>query len=125
MINNEESTSFDERRETQPAALEEIRVEAAVDGEQAATEEQTAVVSPAGEHGGRASWEILPAGGVGEFPEDGAEEFARVGGRATAACCLFARGVEGFDDLPLAIRDVRTEGFLQEGQSNSEGTDRF
>ena len=35
------------------------------------------------------------------------------------------RGDEGFDDHPLATRDVRAKGFLPEGQKNPEGWDDF
>lgn len=84
-VNNEEGALFDEGGEIQPAVPAEIRVEAAVDGEQATAEEEAAVVTAAGEHGGTTNREILPAGMVGEFPEDGAKEGARIGGRATAA----------------------------------------
>ena len=84
-IYNEEGALFDEGGEIQAAVAAEIVVEAAVDGEEATTDEEAAIVTPAGEHGGEAGGEILPAGGVGEFPEDGAKELARVGGRAAAA----------------------------------------
>ena len=62
---------------------EQVLVEGFVVGEQAAAEEQAAIVAPAGKHGGRTGWKILPAGMRGDFPKDGIEERQRGGGRAT------------------------------------------
>ena len=74
--------ALDQGGEVHPGAGAEILVEGAVDGEQAATAENAPVVAAAGKHRGIANGQILPAGVVGHFPEDGVEHCRGVGGRA-------------------------------------------
>ena len=66
------------------AAREQVPIKGGVDGEEATAEEQAAVVAAAGEHGRGTGGEILPAGVMGNFPEDGVEQGKRRSGRATA-----------------------------------------
>ena len=118
-IDNVEGALLDEGGEIQAAVAAKIGVEAAVDGEEAAAEEEAAVETPAGEHGGGTDRKILPAGGMGEFPEDGAEEVARVGRRAAAPGGFYRAQIprrnERCNEGPLAIGDVGEEGLFEIG----------
>ena len=62
---------------------EEILIQGGINCKKAAAEEQAAVVTAAGEHGRRTGGKILPAGVMRHLPEDGIQQGARVGGRAT------------------------------------------
>jgi hypothetical protein len=124
-IYNVEGALLDEGREIQAAVAAKIGVEAAVDGEEATTDEEAAVETPTSDHGGGTDRKILPAGGMGEFPEDGTEEVARVGGRAAAAGGFYRAQIprrnEGSDEGPLAIGDVGEEGLFEIGTGGEAG----
>jgi hypothetical protein len=72
----------DQGGEIEPATGAKIPIESPVDREQAATAKDAPVVAAAGEHGGIANGQILLAGVVGGFPEDGVKHCRGIGGRA-------------------------------------------
>ena len=53
------------------SACPEILIKGGIDGGEATAEEQAAVVAAAGEHGGITRRQVLPAGMLSKFPEDG------------------------------------------------------
>jgi len=74
----------DQGGEIDLATRVEIFIQGTVESEQAATAEKAPVVAAAGKHGGIANRQVLPAGVVGGFPEDGIKHFQWAGGRAAA-----------------------------------------
>jgi hypothetical protein len=71
-----------------------------VDGAQATGLEEAAIITPAGEHGRKIGRQFVPCCGMGEFPEDGIKEVARVSTGTTAGGGTFFRRDEGGDELP-------------------------
>jgi len=57
--------------ETGVSTEAEVLVQGRVESGKATAEEQTAVVSAAGQHGGIVFGQVPPAGTMGKFPEDG------------------------------------------------------
>ena len=76
------TVALDQGGEVEPGTGAKILIEGPVEGEQAATAEEAPVVAAAGEHGGIANRQVLPAGMVGDFPEDGVEHERGVGAGA-------------------------------------------
>jgi hypothetical protein len=67
------TTPCHQESEIYPAANDEVIVQDLAEGFETAAEEETAVVAATGKHGRRAKGQFLPAGVVGELPENGAE----------------------------------------------------
>jgi len=80
---DEDGTLLDQGGDILVEVGEEVVVEGLVDGVEATAEEEAAVVAAAGEHRRRVGRQVLPAGMVGELPEDGVEEETRVGNGST------------------------------------------
>jgi hypothetical protein len=95
--------------EVQSAALNQVLVEGTVDLIEEAGTLPHAVVAVAGLPFGGGTGEAVPGFPVGNLPEDGVEDEAQVGRRATRGlapdrgCSLLGRGSgeEGFDQGPL------------------------
>ena len=71
VIGQHETALVHKGGEVDLAAGAEVFIQGGVEGGKTTAEKEAAVVAAAGEHGGIPGWQILPAGMVGNFPEDG------------------------------------------------------